>query len=70
MGKKIVWNQRPLRQFNDIINFIAEDSPDNAIKVGEKILAKIKQLSLNPEIYAPDKYKKYNKNSSYRAFVV
>ena len=56
-----------LKQFNSAIDYISNDSIQNAEKVRMKILKKIESLSLYPEIYSADKYK-INNDGSYRAF--
>ena len=56
-----------MRQFNKAIDYIAKDSIQNAEKVRKEILQKIEDLSDNPEIYSPDKYKE-NNDGNYRTF--
>jgi plasmid stabilization system protein ParE len=66
-SKKIIWSATALKQFKTAINYIAEDSVQNAEKVRIEILKKIEKLSLHPEFYPSDKYK-INNDNSYRAF--
>jgi plasmid stabilization system protein ParE len=47
--------------------YISEDSPQNALKVIEDIIAAANKAITNPEFYNPDKYK-VNNDGSYRAF--
>lgn len=70
MEKKVIWHKRAMQQLDDLANYISSDSPENAEKVAERILQKIYQLPVNPEIYPPDRYKKKNNNNNYRAFMV
>jgi len=66
-NRKITWSKSALKQFEAAINYIAEDSIQNAEKVRKEILEKIEKVTLYPEIHSPDKYKT-NNNGSYRAF--
>ena len=65
--RKITWSKAALNQFEAAINYIANDSIQNAEKVRKDILQKIESLLLHPEINRPDKYKMAN-DGSYRAF--
>ena len=53
--------------FKEAIRYIRKDSDQNAEKVKDEILVKIRELSTRPEIHPPDKYKQDN-NGDYRAF--
>ena len=66
-NRKIIWSKTALKQFEFAINYIAEDSIQNAEKVRTEILEKIEKLVLNPEMYKADKLKT-NNDGSYRAF--
>ena len=66
-NRKITWAKTALKQFEAAINYIAEDSIQNAEKVRKEILEKIEKLRVNPEIYTFDKHKASN-DGSYRAF--
>ncbi len=66
-NRKITWSKTALKQFEFSINYIAEDSLQNAEKVRKEILEKIENIIANPEIYSTDKYKT-NNDGSYRAF--
>lgn len=63
----IQWNRRTIKQFDDAITYIENDSPANAEKFKRDILHKIDGLLKYPEKYSPDKYKT-NNNGSFRAF--
>ncbi len=65
--RKIRWDKPALIYFSEAIRYIRKDSPQNAEKVKEQILAKISELSVRPEIHAPDKCKQ-NNAGNYRAF--
>jgi len=56
-NRKITWSKSALKQFEAAINYIAEDSIQNAEKVRKEILEKIEKVTLYPEIHSPDKYK-------------
>jgi plasmid stabilization system protein ParE len=66
-NRKIVWPKTALKQFEVAINYIAEDSIQNAENVRKEILEKIENIISNPEIYSTDKFKT-NNDGSYRAF--
>ncbi|MCD6011972.1 MAG: plasmid stabilization protein [Flavipsychrobacter sp.] len=57
---KITWASRALKQFNDAISYIREDSDQNADSVKEKILSKIGSLAEAPVVHRKDEYKRNN----------
>ena len=63
----IQWNRRALKQFDNAIAYIENDSPVNAEKFKKDILFQIDDLLKYPEKYATDKYKT-NNDGSFRAF--
>lgn len=63
----IKWDQQAVLYFADAIRFIRRKSPQNAEKVKQEILNKIRDLILYPEIHPPDKFKN-NNTGNYRAF--
>lgn len=65
--RKIRWDKQALYYFRDAVRYIRKDSPQNAEKVKKEILDKINELSMRPEMHAPDKYK-INNDGGYRAF--
>ena len=67
MAAKIKWNRRAIKQFDDAIAFIENDSVSNAEKFKRDILNEIDYLLKYPENYSPDNYKTNNDNS-FRAF--
>lgn len=68
-NRAIVWASVAVKQFTAAINYIANDSVQNAEKVQKEIVEKIFNLLLYPENYAPDKYRLKN-DGSYRAFEI
>ena len=66
-NRRISWDKQATIQLKKAIQYIREDSPQNADKVKSGILKKINELSLWPENHTPDKYK-LNNNGNYRAF--
>ena len=66
---KITWSKTSVKQFSKAIQFIYTQSVQNAEKVRIEIVEKISFLSVNPEFYNPDKYKKLN-DGNYRAFEI
>lgn len=65
--RKIVWDKQAINYFRASIEYIHQESPKNADKVRKKILEKISELSIKPEIHAPDKFKS-NNSGQYKAF--
>ena len=63
----IKWNRGALNQLIKAIEYIQEDSLQNAEKVKDEILLEITALTTHPEKYPPDKYK-LNNDGSFRAF--
>lgn len=64
---QIVWTKRSQQHMKAAYKYISEDSPQNALKVVEDIVAAVTKAISNPEFYNPDKYK-VNNDGSYRAF--
>lgn len=58
--RKVTWTKRAIRQFNAAIEYIRQESDQNADKVKEKILDKINQLSDDKITHRRDPYKKNN----------
>ena len=58
--RKITWTKAASVQFNTAINYIRQDSEQNADSVKEKILFKIAELSDNKVVHRKDPYKKDN----------
>lgn len=52
----IKWNRGALNQLIKAIEYIQEDSLQNAEKVKDEILSEILVLTAYPEKYPPDKY--------------
>jgi len=63
----VVWNKEAEASLQKAYRDIKEDSPQNAAKVRDEILAETRRLAEHPEIYPPDKFKKDNPGN-YRAF--
>jgi plasmid stabilization system protein ParE len=66
-NKVIVWSNDAIDQLRAAIEYIAEDSVQNAEKVSLDLLNKVNEIASHSERYAPDKYKQDN-DGSYRAF--
>ena len=64
---EVVWTKRSQQHLKKIYDYINRESPQNALKVINAITTAVAKTIANPEIYAPDKYKKDN-DGSYRAF--
>jgi plasmid stabilization system protein ParE len=67
MQLTIKWNKRAISQLIKSIEYIEEDSVQNAEKVKNDLLSEISKLTAHPEKYPPDKYN-INNDCSYRAF--
>jgi plasmid stabilization system protein ParE len=63
----IKWNKRAFSELIKAIEYIENDSPQNAEKVKEDIFTTINKLLTHPDFFAPDKYK-LNNDGSFRAF--
>jgi plasmid stabilization system protein ParE len=69
-SRTIVWDKQALDYFKAAIKFIRRDSPQNAELVKNKIREAVNDLPDNPQRYPADKYRKKNKDDSYRAFEI
>ncbi|MEP6950157.1 MAG: type II toxin-antitoxin system RelE/ParE family toxin [Ginsengibacter sp.] len=66
-NRSIGWSKNALKQFEDAINYISQDSPQNAEKVRSGIINNIQKIPSHPESFPPDKFK-LNNNGRFRAF--
>ncbi|MCD4696384.1 MAG: type II toxin-antitoxin system RelE/ParE family toxin [Bacteroidales bacterium] len=66
---KVIWSYDAKEHLHKIYKFIRKDSPQNAIRVKEIIILRVKQLPENPYISEEDKYKIDNPGN-YRAFTI
>jgi plasmid stabilization system protein ParE len=64
---QLVWTRRSQQHMRALYKYIVENSPQNAMKVLNDIIAATEKVIANPEYYNPDKYKIEN-DGSYRAF--
>ena len=67
MVKRIVWSMEAKKQLKEAIEYIRQDSFQNAIKVRSDIVKMTRNLSAYPETHTIDKYKIGN-DGTYRAF--
>lgn len=58
INRKVTWTKSATNLFEKIIDYIRQDSEQNADKVKEKILKKINQLSDDGVMHRKDPYKK------------
>lgn len=65
--KRVFWSAKSRKQLQFAHEYINRESPKNANKVRDDIIAISNKLSIHPEIYSLDKYKIDN-DGSYRAF--
>lgn len=64
---ELVWTRRSQQNMKALHKYISGDSPQNAIKVINDIVAAVEKAISNPEYYNADKFK-INNDGSYRAF--
>jgi plasmid stabilization system protein ParE len=65
----IKWNKNALKQFDEALDYIKENSIQNANKVELDILTTIGKLLKTPELFGLDKFKIKN-DGSFRAFEI
>lgn len=58
--RKVTWTKRATRQFNAAIEYIRQDSPQNADSVKERVLNKVSELADDKVVHRKDPYKKNN----------
>ena len=64
---KVIWSKNGLLQLKESLKDLKEKSPKLAAKIKSEILKTSRNLSDNPEIYSPDRFKKDN-DGSFRTF--
>jgi addiction module RelE/StbE family toxin len=62
-----VWTPKATAELKKAFDYISQNSPQNAKKVIDEIIALADKLPRNPEMYGIDKYKR-NNDGSWRAF--
>lgn len=67
--RKVTWTKRATRQFNAAIEYIRQDSPQNADAVKERVLNKVSSLADDKIVHRKDPYKK-NNDGSYLYFEI
>ena len=67
MVREVIWPKSVQNQLTKVYQYILKDSFQNAEKVKEDILKSTRNLTLNPEIYPIDKYRK-NNDGTFRAY--
>lgn len=65
--RSIKWDTQALIYFRESIRYIQKDSLQNATRIKQEILEKIRDLSIHPNLHPPDKYKFHN-SGNFRAF--
>ncbi len=68
--RKLIWAKRATKSFLKILEFIEEESIQNAQKVSTEVLRIVNESSKNPEHHRIDKYKAENTHGSFRAFEI
>ena len=58
--RKVTWGKSAIREFKAAIKYIRQDSEQNADKLKESILNKIKELADNSVVHRKDPYKNNN----------
>tara|TARA_R110002072_G_scaffold7509_1_gene41034 strand:- start:529 stop:828 length:300 start_codon:yes stop_codon:yes gene_type:complete len=64
---KVIWSKNGSLQLKESLEYLKEKLPKSASKVKNEILKTARNLSDNPEIHSPDRFKKDN-DGSFRAF--
>jgi addiction module RelE/StbE family toxin len=62
-----VWTPQAIAELKKAYKYISQDSPQNAKKVLDEIIALADRLPEQPEMFPPDKYKK-NNDGTWRVF--
>ena len=65
---QVIWGKRAFKSLEKAYERIKEESLANAEMVREDILKATRELSKSPERYPPDKFKRENQRSEFRAF--
>jgi plasmid stabilization system protein ParE len=65
--RKVVWDELARAALRAVYNHIKEDSPKQAEKVKQEIIAVAKRLAAHPEMHPQDKYRK-DKDVRFRSF--
>ena len=50
---RIVWSRRALRHLRRLRSYVAQDNPDAAARVAEKLLAAVEPLAVHPDLGRP-----------------
>jgi plasmid stabilization system protein ParE len=58
--RKVTWTKRATRQLNAAIEYIRQDTDQNADTVKERILDKVNELADDKMVHRKDPYKKNN----------
>lgn len=66
--RSIIWDKKAWHDFIKILEYIRNESPENAIRVGNRIAGIIHTIPEFPEMYKQDDLKTKN-NGSIRVFV-
>jgi len=67
--RRIVWDDAAKIYLKKSLQYIKQDSPQNADKVKREIRVIIKQIPAHPERYPADKYRLHN-DGAYRALEI
>jgi plasmid stabilization system protein ParE len=69
MAKRgISWDKKAWQDFINILEYIREDSPENAIRVGTRVSTVIELITEHPKMFKQDDMKMRN-DGSFRVFV-
>lgn len=69
MGSNISWSKESVKQIVSAINYIRNDSNQNADKIYDRIMLRLIKVASKPDMCPPDKYRRHN-NGKYRAFTI
>ncbi len=66
---KVTWSATSIKQVSDALEYIRQDSVQNAENLYAKLIDKLETTAGVPESCPPDKYK-INNDGSFRAFIL
>lgn len=68
-SREIIWRNTAKLYLQKAVDYIRQDSPQNADLVANAIIAAIEKAARFPEHFPPDKYR-FNNTGSFRAFEI
>ncbi len=69
IARTIIWRNSAIIYLEKALNYVREDSPQNAQKIVAKINVALLKAAINPAHYTIDKFRK-NNNGSFRVLFI